>query len=228
MTTTALLEGVGLKKTYRQGAQRLEILRGIDIFVRAGELVVIVGPSGSGKSTLFNLLGGLDRPTAGEVRFLDRNLYALPDRELARIRNQTFAFIFQFYHLVPELTALENVLLPGWMADGGRVARRNSQRAQELLRQVGLENRASHVPSQLSGGEQQRVAIARALMNNPKLVFCDEPTGNLDSKTGMEIIQLLVKLNREQGMTFLIVTHEPSVKEVAGRLLSLRDGQLWA
>ncbi len=225
---SVLLEGIGLKKIYRQGSQPLEVLRGVDLAIQPGEMVAIVGPSGAGKSTLLHLLGGLDQPTEGQVRFQGRDLSTLPDRERARIRNQAFGFVFQFYHLVPELTALENVALPGWIGNGHGPMRQTLERAQALLEQVDLSPRASHYPGQLSGGEQQRVAIARALINQPKLVFCDEPTGNLDSTTGSHLLTILVQLHREQGTTFLMVTHEPSVTKVAGRVLSLKDGKLWA
>ncbi len=227
-SATALLEGTALKKTYRQGSRAVEVLQGVDLSVREGEMVVIVGPSGSGKSTLLSILGGLDRPTHGKVHFQGKNLYGLSDRDRAGIRNKAFGFVFQFYHLVPELTALENVALPYWIGNGGVSSERASERASQLLEQVGLSERASHHPSELSGGEQQRVAIARALMNSPQLVLCDEPTGNLDSQTGGSILNLLVQLHREQGTTFVIVTHEPSITKVASRVLSLKDGQLWA
>ena len=206
----------------------MEVLRGVDLCVRAGELVVIVGPSGSGKSTLLSLLGGLDQPTEGDVQFQGRDLYALPDKERALIRNRSFGFVFQFYHLVPELTAIENVALPAWIGNGGRRSGETQERASQLLRQVGLGDRLDHRPSELSGGEQQRVAVARALMNNPRLVFCDEPTGNLDTATGAEILRLVAKLHREEGTTFVIVTHEQAITQMAGRILSLRDGRLWA
>ena len=223
-----LVEGIGLKKRYRQGVKSLEVLKGIDLKVVTGEFVVIVGPSGSGKSTLLHLLGGLDEPTEGEVLFRGRNLYSLSDRERAGVRNRAFGFVFQFYHLVPELTALENVMLPGWIANAGGPAHSTLRQARELLDQVGLQERASHHPAQLSGGEQQRVAIARALINKPGLIFCDEPTGNLDSETGQGILKLLMKMNREQGTTFIVVTHEAAIRTLAGRVLSLKDGQLWA
>ena len=223
-----LLEAVGLKKGYRQGLQTLEVLRGVDLEVRAGEFLVIVGPSGSGKSTLLHLLGGLDQPSAGQVRFQGSNLSTLSDRQRAGLRNRSFGFVFQFYHLVPELTALENVMLPAWIAQGGRSTGVTLRHSQRLLEEVGLTPRASHLPSELSGGEQQRVAIARALINKPGLIFCDEPTGNLDSATGQGILKLLVRLNREQATTCVIVTHEPAICELAGRVLNLRDGQLWA
>ena len=223
-----LLEGIGLRKTYHSGDQKLEVLQGVDLSISRGEILVIVGPSGSGKSTLLYLLGGLDQPTAGEVRFDGKALYSLSDRERSRVRNQNFGFVFQFYHLIPELTALENVLLPGWMngARGGWA--KSQERAKLLLEQVGLKERFSHAPSELSGGEQQRVAIARALLNQPDVVFCDEPTGNLDSESGERVLKLLLQLNREQGTTLVIVTHEPAITQVAGRMLSLKDGRLWA
>ena len=220
-----MLEGIGLKKSYRMGRQTLEVLRGVSLKIQAGELAVIVGPSGAGKSTLLHLLGGLDRPTSGEVQFEGRHLSRLREREASRIRNQAFGFVFQFYHLVPELTALENVLLPAWVgSSGSRSAAR--ERAMRLLEQVGLRQRVSHLPTELSGGEQQRVAIARSLMNQPRVIFCDEPTGNLDSATGESILQLLLRLNREQGTTLVVVTHEPALTKVAGRLYSLKDGKL--
>ena len=222
-----LLEAVGLKKSYVMGRQTLPVLRGVDLQIHAGELAVIVGPSGAGKSTLLHLLGGLDQPTAGHVRFDGKDLYAMPEREMSLLRNRAFGFVFQFYHLVPELTALENVMLPARMAKngGGGQAR---ERAHKLLDQVGLIGRATHLPAELSGGEQQRVAIARALMNGPRVVFCDEPTGNLDSANGESILNILLHLNREQETTLVVVTHEPAITKVAKRLFSLKDGQLWA
>ena len=220
-----LLEAVGLKKSYAMGRRSLPVLRGIDLSIQAGELAVIVGPSGAGKSTLLHLLGGLDRPTAGEVRFEGRNLYALPEREVSHLRNKEFGFVFQFYHLVPELTALENVALPARV--GGRASLSEArQRARKLLDQVGLIGRADHLPTELSGGEQQRVAIARALMNGPRVVFCDEPTGNLDSANGEGILKLLLQLNHEQGTTLVVVTHEPAITKVARRVFTLKDGEM--
>lgn len=224
---SALLEGTGLRKSYRMGAQTLEVLRGVELSVEAGELAVIVGPSGAGKSTLLHLLGGLDRPTAGRVRFDGRDLSGMRDREISVLRNRAFGFVFQFYHLVPELTAWENVALPGWIGRNGASGSPLRRRAQELLQQVGLADRASHLPAELSGGEQQRVAVARALMNEPRIVFCDEPTGNLDSATGKGILDLLLRLNRERRATLVIVTHEPALTQVCRRIYSLRDGQLW-
>ena len=227
-SSTALLEGTALKKSYRQGSRAVEVLQGVDLSVQEGEMAVIVGPSGSGKSTLLSILGGLDRPSQGAVQFQGKNLYGLSDRERAEIRNKKFGFVFQFYHLVPELTALENVSLPAWIGGGGVSSKPVSKRAHQLLEQVGLSERLTHHPAELSGGEQQRVAVARALMNSPQLILCDEPTGNLDSNTGAGILKLLVQLHREQGTTFVIVTHESSITKVASRVLSLKDGQLWA
>ena len=204
----------------------IQVLKSVDLQLAKGEFLVIVGPSGSGKTTLLHLLGGLDRPSAGEIRFEGESLYRLSDRERARLRNRSFGFVFQFYHLVPELTALENVTLAGWIA--GRSRKELKERAGYLLRAVGLENRMTHLPSELSGGEQQRVAIARALINDPKFLFCDEPTGNLDPETGRQVLDLLLRFHREQGITFIVVTHEPAITKAAGRVLTLKDGKLWA
>ena len=209
------------------GRRPLEVLKGVDLAVQPGELAVIAGPSGAGKSTLLHLLGGLDRPSHGTVRFEGKELYLLREGELARIRNRSFGFVFQSYHLVPELTALENVMLPAWMGNGLKGGRLREE-ALGLLGAVGLAARAQHLPSELSGGEQQRVAIARALMNNPSLLFCDEPTGNLDSATGKEILDLLMRFNRERGMTLVVVTHDPSITRLAKKVYSLKDGQLWS
>ncbi len=225
---SALLEGTGLRKSYLMGRQTLEVLKGVDLKIQAGEVAAIVGPSGAGKSTLLHLLGGLDRPTKGEVGFDGKILSRMSDGEMSRIRNQSFGFVFQFYHLIPELTALENVMLPVWMSRSGGPRRNAREEAHRLLAEVGLTARAAHLPSELSGGEQQRVAVARALMNRPRVVFCDEPTGNLDSKTGAAILELLLKLNREHGTTLVVVTHEPAITKVAKKVYSLKDGQLWA
>ena len=221
---SVLLEAVKLKKSYRVGGRALEVLRGVTLQIRQGELAVIVGPSGAGKSTLLHLLGGLDRPTSGEVHFDGKNLSRLKEKEVSLLRSKSFGFVFQFYHLVPELTALENVMLPGWI---GRVGKQAGGRAGKLLEQVGLGRRADHLPAELSGGEQQRVAIARAMMNGPRVIFCDEPTGNLDSATGEGILEILLRLNKEQETTLVVVTHEPAITKVAKRVFSLKDGQLW-
>ena len=220
-----LLEAANLKKWYRVGSQTLEVLRGVTLQIHAGDLAVIVGPSGAGKSTLLHLLGGLDRPSGGEVLFEGKSLSGMAEREISLLRNGAFGFVFQFYHLVPELTALENVMLPAWIRRSGADV---EKRARELVDQVGLAQRADHLPAELSGGEQQRVAIARALMNKPRAVFCDEPTGNLDSANGEGILKLLLHLNKERGTTLVVVTHEPAITKVAKKLFSLKDGQLWA
>lgn len=222
-----LLEGLDLRKTYA-GPAPVEVLKGASLEVRAGELLAVIGPSGSGKSTLLHLLGGLDRPTGGEVRLSGRPLSGFSDRALARVRNERFGFVFQFYHLVPELTVLENVMLPGRMGGFSRPVRRLQTEAKDLLERVGLSARLDHRPRELSGGEQQRTAIARALINGPEIVFCDEPTGNLDAETGRRILELMLEFNRRDRTAWVMVTHEPAIQRVAGRVLSLRDGRLWA
>lgn len=226
MSKAGLLACSGLKKSYRQAEATVDVLKGVDIDIPAGSLCAIVGPSGAGKSTLLHLLGGLDRPSAGDVFFEGSSFFGRAEKEQAWLRNQAFGFVFQFYHLLPELTALENVALPGWMADGAP-PREIDIKARRLLEELGLEKRFHHKPGELSGGEQQRVAIARALINQPKIVLCDEPTGNLDSATGHAILELLVDRNQKKGTTFLIVTHEPAVTTVAHRVYSLKDGKLW-
>jgi lipoprotein-releasing system ATP-binding protein len=219
-----LIRAEGLTKVYRSGSTQLEVLKGIDLTIKTGELVAIHGPSGVGKSTLLHILGTLDRPTSGTVRYGDVSVDGLSEKTLARLRNERIGFIFQFYHLLPEFTALENVLIPA-MVNGQRLkdARR---RAQQLLASVGLSEREAHKPDALSGGEQQRVAIARALINGPDAVFADEPTGNLDEKTGREIYKLISRLNEENRTTFVIVTHEPSLARAAHRSLHMADGRI--
>lgn len=214
----------GLTKTYALGNVELEVLKGIDFDIRPGEVVTIHGPSGAGKSTLLHILGTLDRPTSGTVSYGETSVSGLSDKELAGLRNERIGFIFQFYHLLPEFTALENVVLPA-MVSGKRLkdARRNARR---LLALVGLGDREAHKPDALSGGEQQRVAIARALTNEPEVVFADEPTGNLDENNSREIYRLISRLNEEYGTTFVIVTHEPSLANTADRSLRMVDGRI--
>ncbi len=220
-----MLIAENLNKVYNNGTKKLQVLKDIDLTVKKGEILSIFGPSGAGKSTLLNLLAGLDRPTEGKVFINERDIYKLSDDERAHLRNKTIGFIFQFYHLLGEFSALENVMLPGIV--NTRVNRRSLKRnAANLLKTIGLENRLNHRPGELSGGERQRVAIARALINEPEFVFCDEPTGNLDSKTSEEIINLIVTLNRESGKTFIIVTHEESIARVASRVLHIKDGKM--
>ncbi len=219
-----MVEARGLRKIYRNGAKELEVLKGIDLKVEKGEVLAVLGPSGAGKSTLLHLLGGLDSPTAGEILIDGIDIYSLGDAERARMRNRKIGFVFQFYHLLPEFDALENVLLP--LLIKGENGKDRRDRGVELLRSVGLDGRMNHKPSHLSGGEQQRVAIARALVNEPELLLCDEPTGNLDSETGKNIIDLLWELNKRRKMTLIIVTHDAQIAKDAERVLHIRDGRI--
>ncbi|HEY6169909.1 MAG TPA: ABC transporter ATP-binding protein [Verrucomicrobiae bacterium] len=220
----ALLEARGVFKAYTLGRQRLEVLHGVDFAVRRGEFVALRGASGAGKSTLLHLLGGLDQPNAGSLHFAGHELGRLSANDLSRLRNTRIGFVFQAYHLLPELDALENCCLPARMArlDAG-VA---EQRGRALLGRVGLGARLDHKPYELSGGEQQRVAIARALINEPELILADEPTGNLDSHTGDEIINLLCELRAERNATLVIATHDNRVAERAPRVEEMVDGRL--
>lgn len=211
-----------IKKSYRMGRVLVPALRGLSFTVEEGELLTIFGPSGSGKSTLLHLIGCLDRPDEGEILIDGANVLELSDDKLAELRLTKIGFVFQFFNLLPRLTALRNVELPLTIA--GVSEKEASERAEEMLRLVGLEARMNHRPSELSGGEQQRVAIARALVNNPKIVLADEPTGNLDTKTGWEIVQLMRKLNQEKSQTFVVVTHDPQIAETAHRIIHLKDG----
>ena len=219
---THLIETVDLVKTYIQGGRPLEVLKGLSLTVEPGEFTAIMGPSGSGKSTLLNMIGALDRPTSGEVYINGVDLSGLNDNQVAALRNKEIGFIFQFFNLIPRMDAQSNVELP--MAIDGVPRGKRRERAQKLLEMVGLGDRADHKPSQLSGGEQQRVAIARSLSNDPKLVLADELTGNLDSKTGEEIMHLLRTLNKEEGKTFILITHDPTVGQDTDRIVQLRDG----
>jgi len=219
-----LLSASGLKKTYVMGKRTLEVLRGVDLAIERGEFVALRGASGTGKSTLLHLLGGLDTPNAGEIFFRGQNLATLPEAELTRFRNRSVGFVFQAYHLLPELNALENVCLTARIAR--LPAAEAAKRAGELLARVGLADRLDHHPTELSGGEQQRVAIARALMNEPELLLADEPTGNLDSRTGGEIMQLLESLRAERQTTLVIATHDARVAAAAHRTVELVDGRV--
>jgi len=219
-----ILHTVDLEKTYRKGRVDINVLRGLSFDVGDGEFLTVVGRSGSGKSTLLNLLGGLDRPTGGRIEVAGRVLSAMSRRELARHRRETVGMIFQSFNLIPSRSALANVTLA--LAFGNHPRATRPRRARELLASVGLGDRADHVPSELSGGEAQRVAIARAIANSPSVVLADEPTGNLDSSTAAEIVDLLGRLNRESGMTIVMVTHdEPGARSVSHRLLRLLDGR---
>lgn len=211
----------GLTQSYRIGKQTVPVLRGLDVELAPGEAVFLTGASGAGKTTLMYCLAGLEKPTAGEVLVGEKSFYRLSANAQARLRNQSMGYIFQNYYLLPELTAVENVLAPARI--GGRKLR---PRALELLERLGLAHRMNHLPGELSGGEQQRVAIARALINSPRIVFADEPTGNLDSHTGEEVIRLLLDLVKERGHSLLLVTHDQRLAQRGDRRLHLVDGQL--
>jgi len=219
-----LVELKNVSKVYKMEKVEVLALKGVNMKIKRGEFVAVVGPSGSGKSTLLHMIGCLDRPTKGEVILDGIDVSKLSDNELSRIRAEKIGFVFQFFNLYPTLTALENVELPMMIVEKNRKERK--RRARELLKIVGMEKRAEHLPSQLSGGERQRVAIARALANDPPLILADEPTGNLDSKSGKEIVALLDKLQEEKGKTIVMVTHMQDIAKFAERLIYLKDGEI--
>jgi len=224
-----MIKAEGLYKSYRMGESEVRVLKGVDLAVKSGEFLAIVGASGSGKSTLLHILGALDRPDKGVVRFEGRELSRMGSRELNKFRNKMVGFVFQFYHLLDELSVLENVYLPamaggsimGWLGCRGRA----KKRAYELLNRLGLSERAEHKPYQLSGGERQRAAIGRALMNEPKVLLADEPTGNLDSATGNGILRVFKELHGA-GQTIVMVTHDERIAEKAERIITLTDGKI--
>jgi lipoprotein releasing system ATP-binding protein len=218
-----MLEAIDLVKQYKLGSNTLEVLKGINLTVRKGEILGVVGPSGAGKSTLLHLLGGLDAPTKGSVRLEGKDIAKLNDKQRAQLRNSRFGFVFQFYHLLAEFNALENVMLPA-LINNKEDSRKIREKASRILGKCGLSDRLNHRPSELSGGEQQRVAIARALINAPQVLFCDEPTGNLDTETGLQIKKLLWQLNQEYNATLIIVTHEQELVKNATRIIHLKDG----
>ena len=222
---SSLVEARDIRRAYAMGSRTLEVLRGVSLSIDEGGSTAITGMSGAGKSTLLYILGGLDRPTSGRVLYRGRDLYAAGDRERSAIRAQKIGFVFQAYHLLPELTVLENVLLPG-LSQAGAFLRGGKlrARAEELLGRVGLAERALHRPNELSGGEQQRVVLARALMNGPELLLADEPTGNLDSQTGEDVLRYLFELAAERSLTLVIVTHNEAVAARCRRHVALRDG----
>lgn len=222
-TKTPVIECRDLEKTYHDGSRELRILQGINLEVHNGDLMVITGPSGVGKSTLLHIIGTLDRPTSGDVLFRGTSLRKTGRGAINRIRNEEIGFVFQFYHLLPEFTALENVMMPA--LSRGKRRTQCQPRAEELLNTVGLSERMTHKPGQLSGGEQQRVAIARALYNEPSVVLADEPTGNLDEHTGKGILELLYTLNAERYVTLVMVTHDESLAERAVRWIHLHEGR---
>jgi lipoprotein-releasing system ATP-binding protein len=213
-----------LKKSFVHEGRTLDVLRGIDLNIYPGQILAIVGPSGAGKSTLLHCMGTLDLPSSGRIRLAGEELTTMSGSRLAAVRNRTIGFVFQFHHLLPEFTALENVSMPGLIQ--GRSKKEMEKRAQALLEEVGLAHRVSHRPGELSGGEQQRVAVARAFVTEPRLLFADEPTGNLDADTGRQIMSVLEKLHRESGQTIIMVTHDRSLARQADRVLVLKDGKL--
>lgn len=217
-----ILSARNIHKVYYSGNKQLEVLKGVNLAINEGEFTAMVGPSGAGKSTLMHILGGLDLPTKGEVIFEQKNIYGLSDAEISEVRNRKIGFVFQFYHLLSEFTVLENVVMPALI---NREEKRSL--ALELLEGVGLKERVRHFPSQLSGGEQQRAAIARALINKPSLLLCDEPTGNLDSAASEEVMALIQKINRENRMAVVLVTHNEELAKRAETLYHLKDGALF-
>ncbi len=220
--TSPILKARAVRKSYQLGRRRLDVLRGVDLEVAPGAFVALRGASGAGKSTLLHLLGGLDRPDSGTIEAKGLDLTALDTNRLTRFRNEDVGLIFQAFHLLPELDALENVMLPARMARRPVPEARDS--AMPLLQRVGLGDRLDHRPGELSGGEQQRVAIARALVNRPSIILADEPTGNLDSKNGEEIVRLLLEIRKERGMTLVVATHDAELAAMADRVVQLVDG----
>ncbi len=225
----SLVDAVKIEKSFYPPAGELKILRGVDLSIGEGEVVAIVGASGVGKSTFLHVLGALDRPTSGKVLYEGKDVFTLDNASLASFRNRTIGFVFQFHHLLPEFTALENVMIPGLIASSQRAAGNQKdlyEKAEHLLDELGVLERKDHRPGELSGGEQQRVAVARALILSPKVVLADEPTGNLDTATGEDLFALLLKLNRDKGITFVLVTHNESLSKRCHRVLKMVDGRL--
>lgn len=221
----AIIEAVSLNKTYKLGSLDVEVLKDINLSIASGEFVSIMGPSGSGKSTLLYLIGGLDKPTSGSVRIKGSELSDMKDKEQSIMRRRDIGFVFQFYNLIPNLNVEENVMLPV-MLDGKKL-KDHRGKLDEILEVVGLSDRRAHTPRELSGGQQQRVAIARALVNEPDIILADEPIGNLDTRTGMEVMELLQRINREKGKTIVQVTHSREAADYGNRVINVRDGKVW-
>jgi lipoprotein-releasing system ATP-binding protein len=221
-----MLDARNITKAYFEGDKELQVLKGINLKIARGEFLSIVGPSGAGKSTLLHILGGLDEPSRGEVYLDDFCLSSLKDAQKAMIRNTRFGFVFQFYHLLREFSALENVMLPALLKKGEKKEEEIKDKAKGLLDFLGLSGRLTHRPSELSGGEQQRVALARALINDPEILFCDEPTGNLDSEAGKQIRAMLFELNRKKKTTVVVVTHSRELAQGSNKILNIFDGRI--
>ncbi|MCH8126938.1 ABC transporter ATP-binding protein [candidate division KSB1 bacterium] len=219
-----IVNAVNIHKNFMLGKREIPVLKGIDLKIHRGELLVIVGPSGVGKSTLLHILGALDRPSSGQVYISDTLIFEKSDKELANLRNRTVGFVFQFHHLLPEFTALENVAMPGFIA--GHSRKSCLKKAESLLAEFNLQDRIDHKPSELSGGEQQRVAVARALMNDPHIILADEPSGNLDVKSGELLHDLLLKLSTEKNQTIVVATHNLELKKRAQRVVEMYDGTI--
>ncbi len=219
-----MIEIINLNKSFQMAGKRLDVLTGINLTLKKGEMMAIVGASGAGKSTFLHILGALDRPTSGKILFEGTDLFSQNDEQLDRIRNERVGFVFQFHHLLPEFTALENVMMPGLIKKENQ--KKVEGDAREMLTRVGLSERLFHKPGKLSGGEQQRVAVARALLLRPSLVLADEPTGNLDTQTSHELFDLLKELNRQNQMTFVMVTHNEKLALQADRVVKMADGTL--
>jgi lipoprotein-releasing system ATP-binding protein len=219
-----ILKATEVYKAFQNGPEVTEVLKGINLEVKQGEVVIIIGPSGVGKSTLLHLIGSLDKPSSGEIHINGQNVFEMQDKKLASFRNKNIGFVFQFHHLLPEFTALENVMLPGMMYE--KDLESVEKNALQLLSEVALNDRLHHKPNQLSGGERQRVAVARALINRPKLVLADEPTGNLDKNNSESLYRLILDLNKKFNQTFIIVTHNELMAEKASKLIELEYGQV--
>ena len=222
MSKTELIEAVGVTKSFKTAAGELRVLKGIDLSIRKGEMLGIIGASGAGKSTLLQILGALDRPTSGRVMFKEKDIASMDENSLARLRNASIGFVFQFHHLLPEFNSLENVMFPAIIS--GTSFPEAEKKANSLLGELGLSGRTRHRPGELSGGEQQRVAVARALIQSPEVVLADEPTGNLDTSTGNDLFALFLELNKKRGITFVVVTHNKSLSDRCHRVLEMADG----